>query len=349
MLRRARAFLPVLAIVALWSLVNSAQAQSTNSDPCGNGSTASGDEKYIGVCNLENTVNGIAGTPFAYSDSYPIQGDIPFSIRSCGTGGYFQSNCAEAVAYRVAVQGSAVNSNQFLLSDPGSGGTLPVHLSFSRAGGGTQQLIPNQLSSATFAGSVAQIAAALTVAVSAPDPSLLPGSYSGDFYFTLEQTQHCKWFLVFPNCTDTYLLPIPFRVSVEVASKIRISGLSDMAITANPSGLTEAQQEFCVYSQGGASFGITATSVNGSGSFLLAGNLDQIEYETWVQSLTVGGLLQLTEGQPTSQLWPGTLWDQCTGGSGENMQLSIRIQPAALANALESSYSDTLTLTVELD
>lgn len=325
-----------IGVAALTLLpVGPAIAQSTNSDDCGDGSTASYPDKNIGVCGLEGTA-----TRFPYDKGTNHQGDLPFSVRSCG--GFLGWTCNNAISYRVRIDGDS-DSGNYLLSGQETGNGLPISLTYT-SGGISDQPLPGSWSSAIFSGGAQGVQSPASLAVLIPniDPGTLPDTYSGDFLFSIDQ-EPCSGFW----CLSTYLEPIEFRINIEVERLIRISALGDMVITANPTGVTEAGQTFCVYSQGGLPFSIAADSDNGSGSFRLTG-IDTIEYETWIGSLASGSLEQLLEGQESAQSWPGRLHENCTV-AGDNMEISIRIQPVAFGNAMGTSYTDTLTLTVILD
>ncbi|WP_308368400.1 MULTISPECIES: hypothetical protein [unclassified Microbulbifer] len=314
MLLRANSTLLVLGLLCIWTASTIAQP----SDPCNS-------DTFLGVCGLTNP------NDFIYDSQSPELGEIPFSVRSYNQ--FFIWSFP--VNYIVTVQGTA-SGNNFLLSAPG--GQAAISMDFTDSSGATSNLLPDT-PSAAFQGSINAAPVFIDATLETNGATLLPDTYTGIFQLSLDQ-QGCF------DCRN--ISDIELIIELVVAPEIRISGLSDMAIDANPTGLTEALQTFCVYSQGGAPFGITAGSGNGNGSFLLARNVDQIEYETWMESLSSAGQEQLTEGQPSALSWPGSLWDGCTG-SGENMQISIRIQQSAIADAMESSYTDTLTLTVELD
>ncbi|MBB3061903.1 hypothetical protein [Microbulbifer rhizosphaerae] len=314
MLLRANSTLLALGLLCIWTSGTTAQP----GDPCNT-------DTYLGVCGLTNP------NVFTYDSQSPDVGQIPFSVRSYNQ--FFIWSFP--VNYTVTVQGAA-NGTNFLLSAPG--GQAAISMDFTDSNGATSDLLPDT-PSAAFQGSINAEPVFIDVILETNGATLLPDTYTGIFQLSLNQ-QGCL------DCRS--ISDIELIIELVVAPEIRISGLSDMAIDANLTGLTEAQQTFCVYSQGGAPFGIAAGSANGNGSFLLTGNVDQIEYETWMESLSSGGPEQLTEGQPSALSWSGSLWDECTG-SGENMQISIRIQQSAITDAMESSYTDTLTLTVELD
>jgi len=326
----------LLAFLLLLLFCSNAFAQSNNSDPCGNGSTVSYPDKYIGVCGLEGTT-----TTLPYNNGVNLQGDLPFSVRSGG--GIFTFNCNNAVDYQVRIDGAATG-NDCLLTGSNTGDQLQVALTFSDIYC-AEKLTPNTSSTRLFSGLArgAQSKVNLAVSLFSINPSTQPDTYTGNFQFSLTQG-FCGAFFCFP----TELAPVDFSISIEVEPMIRISGLEDREFDATPFGVTENQQDFCVYSQGGAPFKLTADSQTGSGVFELSGSLDQIKYETWIQNLTQGSMEQLTEGQASSQSWPGRLYEGCNIG-GDNMRITIRILPSALADAMGNSYSDTLTLTVRVE
>lgn len=269
---------------------------------------------------------------------------IPFNIGSCG-GSLFGNSCNQAVGYKVRLGSDTTDGNQFVLT--GDSGSIRVNLAFTNAGGMSETLQPDILTN-TFSGTVGSSPVSLSLQRGASDPTLLPGTYRGDFEFTLEQDQHCQTFIFFPVCKQTSPISIRFQIEVTVAPMIRLGGLEDRVIQGNSLGVTEDQQTFCVFSRGGAPFRITADSGTADDTFMLASNLDQIEYTTWIESLVTGMQEQLEEAQPSGQSWPGRLYENCTVG-GDNMRITIRIRPEEIANAQDINYTDTLTLTVTLD
>lgn len=91
---------------------------------------------------------------------------------------------------------------------------------------------------------------------------------------------------------------MPLRIDLLVPANIRISKLDDIAI--NAPGEMAKNEDFCVFIQGSAPFGIKAGSAVGSG--------DEV-----------------------------------------NMRITISLPPDALDSAVGSIYTDTQTITVDLE
>ncbi|MGL6159375.1 hypothetical protein [Microbulbifer sp.] len=335
--------------ILLGVLAGNTQAQSTNSDPCRDGSDSMPlPEKAIGVCNLDTN-----------SHTFPNEGNktIPFSIRSCWadwTGNEWSvAYCEHPRDYTIEV-GGPTQGGQFVLSGPG--GNIPFALTFSQPSSGSETLTPHTETNNRFAGSIngAQIPVEFEISLLG-STSFSPGIYSGNFEFYLYQ---CDPWWSGGICKGTTASqaaelspPIFFTIEITVLPQIRISSLQDMTLTANPGGNTEDQQSFCVYTTGGISFDLRAESQNGNGAFILIGNagIDSVDYQLRVESQTPPRRpTWLNEGVSTTNgRWNGHQQDGCN--SGDNMLLTIRIPQGELANAQDSTYTDTLTLTVELE
>ena len=244
----------------------------------------------------------------------------------------------QAVKYRVKV--AETSTAQFTLQST-AGDLIDVTLSYVNFDGSVT-VLTHGVQSAQQNGNTAFGNASIIFDLATPGIQPRPGVYQGSFQLELQQSASC-------GSTGCGTFATTFDVELVVDPSIRISGLEDMLINYPTSTAT---QTFCVFTSAGLDFGIRAESLNGSGEFLLlgtAGTGDTVSYE--VSSGEVNGALApLAEGQATldqGTTWPGNPSQDCVSG-GENMQLQIAIDPAALNNARESQYTDTITLTVEL-
>ena len=286
-------------------------------------------EQIIQVCELESP------TTFIFNPQATSLGTLNFRVISKREK---KNDKPQAVKYRVKV--TETSSTQFTLASA-SGDLVDVTLSYANFDGSVTALT-HDVQSSQQNGNTTFGNASIIFALAAPGVQPPPGVYLGTFQMDLEQSAGCG-----SSGCETFVTT--FDVELVVEASIRISGLEDMLINY-PSNI--ATQSFCVFTSAGLEFGIRAESMNGNGEFLLlgtGGTGDTVVYA--VDSGEVNSTLApLTEGQTTLDqglTWPGNPSQDCVT-DGENMQLQISIDPAALNNARESQYTDTITLTVEL-
>lgn len=331
---------------------NTASAQSTNQDPCGDGSGSMPlAEKALGVCGLDDTEQAVV---------YEGDLNIPFSIRSCwadGTGSALSPvSCDKSRDYTIEVTGPAVGQ-QFVLSGPG--GELPVTLRFHPPAATAATLLPAQESSTRFRGAANGQQTPVHFSVT-PDANTTPapGIYRATLQFYLYQCDPsgdrvttCKG-TTSGNSTEL-APPLSVDIAMIVGAGIRISGLEDMVLPMpNPGADIVAQQHFCVYTTPSTDFRLQADSQNGNGQFLLGGvsGTDTIAYEISILSeIPPKKKTKLTEGVFTRKDWKGHSSVDCLGYSDENMLLELTIPAGNLTNPQDFRYVDTLTLTVELN
>lgn len=282
-------------------------------------------------------------------DSQPIsldwrnteQGDISFRIisRKCRNFLYCLFSFWEAAEYTIEVSEISAGNNFFL---SGSNGSVPISLSYSSSSVTGLPLLPNIQTSPINDGSSRHHEVYLTVSLTSPNAGaqLLAGSYSGIFQLTITQQGNCGY----SSCASS---TVSFAIELQVPANIRISGLDDIVINA-PYEM-EKDEDFCVFTQGGAAFGIKADSASGTGTFQLEGTNtgEKITYQTQVDTYPSSAPVILDEGIATPSLWAGSIYQNCNGGS--NMRIIISLSNGALDDAVEGQYHDTLTLTVELE
>lgn len=346
-----------------------ASANSTNARPCDTGAgppdnaTAPGyGERLIGICHLDDTSNRIE-----YKPSTIEQGVITFGVRSCSPNAG-SATCDHAAPYSVRVSGPSQN-NHFVLERSSWFGTqrLPISLRYTSLGV-SEELLPGQFSSSShlFPSSAnGQLAPAAIEISLAPGASYSGQYYSGEFALSIDQCGSNDNSGP-PPCNGNYpvttLAEIHFSIEIWQEAEIRISGLEDMLLDATTSslGTVEASQEFCVYgtpletflwwtwTYDSSLFRVTADSQNGNGSFILRG-INDLEYEIEIASVDDGFSENLREGTPSNTRWRGHGDLSCANYSDENMRITIRVPQEQLESAIGSSYTDTLTLTVELE
>lgn len=350
---RAANFLRVCVALCLLQFPGGlAWSESTNARPCDNGAgppndpaSAGYDERLIGVCQLENTDN-----TFAFKPAIRNQGDVAFSVRSCSPDGA-SDTCDFATPYAVTLTGPTTgNGKKFVLA--GAQDEAEVTLTFS-SGGVSEALSPGDPSGLFAGGSNGQQVPAI-INVSLQNLGKLKGTfYSGTFSLGIDQCGTNDSGGVVP-CDGSKPVTriaageeITFTINLVVDAEIRISGLEDMELLADGTGAYSDSQEFCVYASSGALFRITADSQTGTGIFQLQGVAESLQYETVVSNLT-GNSETLAEAVISSSTWQGNPEVDCNSYSEENMRIDIRVPPAEINSASETSYSDTLTLTVEV-
>ncbi|GMG87309.1 hypothetical protein [Biformimicrobium ophioploci] len=294
---------------------------------------------HLAVCNLDGSISN-----YPYNAAQLEQGNITFGIRSCRPN---RDNCQNPEKFQLTVSGDG-DAEYFRLTNA-SGDPQLVELYFDRALSGTRTNLNPGVETAAINGSnkVEPRQQFLRVDL-APGQTPASGTYTGTFSMTVRQESafcdvgdaSCN-----PATAPPRTVTVSFTIEITVEGVIQISGLEDMNLTANIAADTSASQDFCVYHLTGANFKITGDSSNGNGSFLLQAT-DQIPYQVTVEDVAAGAAEQLSEGMISTASWPGSTSKECVTG-GENMRLTIRVLLADVQAAQDSSYTDTLTLTVE--
>lgn len=346
-MRHPLARILVASLLLLWGQMVS--AQSSNSDPCGNGYGGPEplDDRFIGVCGLDGGTH-----PLSYNEGSTQLGSIDFSIRSCHT--YWGTSCENARKFTVEIAGPSAGG-AFVLSGPA--GDVPVRLTLVHAVSGAETLAPDTESSTHFAGGANGQQIPVSLQLTLPSTAALtPGVYSGNFSFYVYQCETWEPWGICKGSTwsgRTELNPpVQFSVQLVAGTLVRISGLEDLVIDSDTSGNIDAQQRFCVYASSGARFNVRADSRNGTDAFVLKGTNsgDTIGYQLRMESLLPPHRpAWLSEGQLSSQGWKGSPQIDCLDGNGENMQLTVRIPSSELRNPQDNQYTDTVTLTVEIE
>lgn len=136
-------------------------------------------------------------------------------------------------------------------------------------------------------------------------------------------------------------------LSVTIPASIRISDINDLVLgTFNGVNDLVGTDTLCVYKNGGAFFGITATGNGAAGAFTLANGTATVPYSvTWQDTL---GTLTLAPGvQAANRGNAFTANTTCSSGAANNVTLTVRITAANLLAAPAAGlYSGVLTLMV---
>ena len=346
-----------------------ANADATNARPCDNGagppndsSQAGYDERLVGVCHLENSDNRIE-----YKGSSAEQGEITFGVRSCSPE-LNDPACTYATPYSVRISGPT-RGNSFSLTGPwwcSGNKNLPIILTYINTGN-SEALSPDQDSSTLFSGGAnGQLIPSSILVKLAPGAQLRCGYYSGEFTLSIDQCGQNDFGGAFPcdgSKSTTKLAAgeeIHFSIELWQDEEIQISGLEDMNLTAGGSQAAEASQDFCVYGSSllfgvlpwsdSALFRVTASSLNGkgTGSFILHG-VDDLTYEVELASTADGYSESLQEGVTSNTRWRGHGEVDCANYTEENMRITVRVPKSQLDGANGTTYTDILTLTVELE
>lgn len=340
-------------LVALFAclLHNWALAQSSNSDPCGTGSgppPRPDDDRFIGVCDLDTAVHN-----FNYDNQGSDQGYIGFSIRSCHT--YWGFSCSNAREYTVEVGGPAAGGYLVL---SGSGGNLPLELTFTHPSSGSETLSPYTESNSRFAGATNGVQTPVEFGLSLPDVTgISPGVYSGTFDFYLYQCE--TWAQPWSICKNSTWNgrtelnpPVSFTISLTVLPRIIVKNFNDVNLSAaavTPGQPIEGYEDICV---GGIFTNYTvmlssdsgSTGGSGSSPFQLNGVSQNLPYTAAFidNTSSTSGITADASGN-ISGSFPRAGDESC---NSDNARIIVSVAAADWESANETSYSDTLTVTV---
>lgn len=287
-------------------------------------------DQIIQVCELDSR------TTFVFDPQVQTLGSVDFRIISKREK---KNDKPQGVKYRV--RATETSTAQFTLRSTSGSDQIDVTLTYINFNGMATALTPGA-ESAQQDGTPTFADASIRFDLATAGIQPASGVYQGYFQLELNQSAACAD----SGCQST---TASFDVELVVDASIRISGLEDMWIDYP---VSTATQTFCVFTSAGLDFGIRADSQNGTGEFLLlgtGGTGDTVNYQVSTGEVS-SALVTLTEGVSTLNqgiTWAGNPSADCATG-GENMQLEISLDPAAINNAVETNYTDTITLTVEL-
>ncbi|MGL6159374.1 hypothetical protein [Microbulbifer sp.] len=220
-------------------------------------------------------------------------------------------------------------------------------LTFQPSNGASVALSPGTPSS-DFTGSTDLVNASLFLTLTNPD-ALVSNNYSGEFEFLIEQQGNCGFF----GCQN---LSVDFTVNLTVPTRIIVKNFNDMpldTVTATPGNPIEGYEDICVGGVGFANYTVNLASTNGStgGSgtfpFQLNGVSQNLPYtsEFIDNTSSTSGFSPDANGD-ISQPFPRTGNENCTV---DNARVIISIAAADWGSANETSYTDTVRVTVMVE
>lgn len=135
-------------------------------------------------------------------------------------------------------------------------------------------------------------------------------------------------------------------LNATVTDLVQITDVNDITLTAATASdpLAGSDSSVCVYSNAsGNLYEITATSANGSGSFLLSDGSNTMAYTvSWTDSSS--GNASLTEGAQSTSNFAGSAQTNC--GDGNTSSVALNVPAATWTTSPAGAYTDTLTLVV---
>jgi len=251
------------------------------------------------------------------------------------------------LAYLVAIVGEN-NGTHFLLTGPG-GAKLPVSISFTDATNFTT-VIAAIGSEQELNGTNALLPAGITATV---DPlatqGLLPGNYSAEFILSARQTGGCGKY----GCTE--FSDIGFTINIALPAQIVVKRMDDIPLS-RPAGNSQAisqREDICVGGTGFSQYKVTFFSQNGSTGagggaypFQLNGSntTDTLPYYVAFTGNTAApsGTSAASDGS-VSGTFSRTGDLAC---SGDNATIFISIPASDWNAAIDTHYTDTLSITV---
>ena len=139
-------------------------------------------------------------------------------------------------------------------------------------------------------------------------------------------------------------------ISASVPSRVRISGLSDVAFTdVDPSVDASNAQNVCVWSNTGTrGYRLTATGSGAGNAFTLANASLTVPYTVeWSGSSGQTGGTALTAGSALTGLTSTATNSNCASGPAASASLIVKVGSASLQTMdAATSYTGTLTLLV---
>jgi hypothetical protein len=139
-------------------------------------------------------------------------------------------------------------------------------------------------------------------------------------------------------------------ITVSVANRAQITGLTDIAFTAvDPASNAVSSQSDCVWSNTATKgYSITATGSGASGAFTLANGALTVPYTVqWAATTGQTSGSALTSGTPLGSLTTTAANPTCSTGAATTSSLIVTISSANLQGMTAgASYTGTLTLLV---
>ena len=300
-------------------------------------------DNALRVCDLDGE-----NLTHSYSAGSTQTASLDFQVQSCK----WQSSknrChnTNTLDYTVAVTGENDGSS-FLLTGPGDA-KLPVTFSYTDATNFTAN-IPANGTEQTYYGTNALLPTALTVTVDTlTAQSLLQGDYTAQFTLAAAQFGGCGS----SGCTT--FSDITFTVTVTIEARIVVTRLDDIPLT-RPASNTQAiaaREDICVGGAGFSQYKVKFSSQNGSSGagggsypFQLNGNntAHSLPY-----AVAFAGTTTTTSG--TDAASDGSVSGSFTrtadlNCSADNATIFVTIPASDWNSAIDTNYTDTLSITV---
>ena len=139
-------------------------------------------------------------------------------------------------------------------------------------------------------------------------------------------------------------------ISLSVAGRVQISGLSDVAFVAvSPDAAATAAQNVCVWSNTATKgYSVTASGSGAGNAFELSGPANTTPYAVaWSDATGQTSGTPLNAGAPLSGLTSSAIRPDCSSGGAASSSLIVTVDPAALQAAQpDTTYTGALNLLV---
>lgn len=137
-------------------------------------------------------------------------------------------------------------------------------------------------------------------------------------------------------------------ITLSVAQRVRIGGLSDVSLAAvSPDETATAAQSVCVWSNTATrGYSVTASGSGGGGAFVLASGAQSTRYDVaWNGSAGQGSGTRLAPGSPLAGQTSSAITPDCAAGPSASLTVSVEASELRAAQA-EATYLGTLNLLV---
>ncbi|MET4696347.1 hypothetical protein [Endozoicomonas lisbonensis] len=175
-------------------------------------------------------------------------------------------------------------------------------------------------------------------------------TFHDNYINKLEAGEHAFWLWIKGRADDEEYNNFYIEIGVIIRPKVKISGLENASFgTFLADGFNRSHyQTFCAHVQGGGDFKITPTTQNEVFELKGKNTGDFIDYSVYLAN--VGSSIRQIRYGDTRHGLSGDVTENCTTGTGENMQLKIELPEISILSVKPADiYMDTLTLTIEAD
>lgn len=131
-------------------------------------------------------------------------------------------------------------------------------------------------------------------------------------------------------------------ITLSVADEVRISGMTDIALTFNGADTTDTS-DACIYRNTGIGYQITGTGDGALNAYELTDGTNTVPFSVTMDDGNT--VATLPAGTPVGRTNADTLEDDCLT-AGPNAVLSVTVTAADALGLPASTYSGTLTLLV---